>query len=304
MLDRLRKCVWQIAIRKRDDNLLFENDGISKPFILIKNTIRYWCADPFLIDYRDKKYLFFELYDRLKRKGAIGYREIKNEKISKIYKAYETTAHLSYPFIFEKDGNLFIIPESNNLNKLILLQLKPNSKRLRFECKGVLLDNIALADATFTQINNEYIMFATPVTDGDNSSKLNLYRLKDSKWVLYGENPVINNKANARMAGKIINRNDKMIRCSQNCSVTYGGGVNFSYVDCEAGQFNESLFLSLGADDIKLNSKIHYDGIHTYNYDDMFEVIDVKRNSVFNFVECIGYMLEKLHITKKQGRHD
>jgi hypothetical protein len=52
---------WIIAIRSKSDNLLFEDGGTLKKFKLIKNTLRYWCADPFLVSHNNKDYVFFEM---------------------------------------------------------------------------------------------------------------------------------------------------------------------------------------------------------------------------------------------------
>ena len=60
-----------------------------KEFTVLPNTIRYWAADPFIISVGEKEYLFFEMFDRLKSKGLIGYREINGDKIGKMKIAYE-----------------------------------------------------------------------------------------------------------------------------------------------------------------------------------------------------------------------
>ena len=302
----IRKCAWQIAIRKRCGQLLFDNGGTARSFKLVKNTPRYWCADPFLIDFNDKKYLFFEMYDRLKRKGTIGYREIKRGgTLGSIRKAYECPAHLSYPFPFVHDGKLYVIPESNNLNKLVLLQAEFVRSKLILRQVDTIMSGVALADATFLNENGETFMFATPVSGKDNVGTLEMYTLNGNEWVSSSQNPLIEDKSIARMAGKFIKSDDgKTIRCSQYCQDTYGGGLNFSTVDNLNGDYSESLFLRILPNDVNIESGKQYDGIHTYNYDGEYEVIDLKRNRVFSIVECVGYLLQKLHITKKQTRSD
>lgn len=303
MLKSLKKCEWKIAIREREDKLLFEPNGCKKEFIALKNTFRYWCADPFLIDFKDRKYVFFELYDRLKRKGLIGYREIKGNKLGKIRKAFECNAHLSYPFIYEKENNLFIIPESNNLNKVILLKCDGQQKKLKFGQVDVLAV-LPLADATFFTIDSENYAFATPVSDSDNVSTLCAYTVKDGKLIPWINNPIVSDKSSARMAGKIINFNQKLIRCSQNCAKTYGGGIVFSEIKvCNDNNYCEQKICSILPEDIQVKGlKGKFDGIHTYNFDEKYEVIDCKRNAKFSLCECIGYLFEKLHLVNKVTR--
>lgn len=303
MLDRFKKDNWRIALRKRNDKLLFESGGASSEFIPLKNTIRYWCADPFLIDYNGRKYLFFELYDRIKRKGLIGYREIIAGKPGKIHKAYETNAHLSYPFIFEKDGYLFIIPESNNLNKLILLRNKMGSKKLKFEKIKDIIDGSAVADTTFFKFNDEYYMVTTPVTDSGNADNLELYFCENDNLISADFNPIVNDKSTARMAGRFITHDGKLIRCSQNCMKTYGGGINFAYVnECSRNAYSETVFMNIAPDDVNIKNVKCREGIHTYNYDDEYEVIDYKVRK-FTLTETLGWLLQKLHVFKKETRN-
>ena len=102
--DLLFREEWNIAIRKKEDKSLWEKGGESKEFAVLPNTIRYWAADPFIISVGGKEYLFFEMFDRLKSKGLIGYREIHGDKIGKMKIAYEASHHLSFPFIFKYEN--------------------------------------------------------------------------------------------------------------------------------------------------------------------------------------------------------
>ena len=88
--DLIVKEEWNIAIRTKEDKLLFESGGCEKPFKLLPNTLRYWAADPFIISKGDKDYLFFEMFDRFKSKGLIGLRIIENGKIGKMQVVFES----------------------------------------------------------------------------------------------------------------------------------------------------------------------------------------------------------------------
>lgn len=84
-----------------------EKGGESKEFTVLPNTIRYWAADPFIISVGEKEYLFFEMFDRLKSKGLIGYREINGDKIGKMKIAYEQ--NIIYPFLIFLNTKMNII---------------------------------------------------------------------------------------------------------------------------------------------------------------------------------------------------
>ena len=94
LLNRLFNPEWTIAYRKRGDKLLFEENGRNEAFIPLKNSLRYWCADPFLVEWNGHEYLFFERWDRYRRKGIIAYREEVNGKWGKAINVIELEGHL------------------------------------------------------------------------------------------------------------------------------------------------------------------------------------------------------------------
>ena len=120
--DLLFREEWKIAIRKKEDKSLWEKGGESKEFTVLPNTIRYWAADPFIISVGEKEYLFFEMFDRLKSKGLIGYREINGDKIGKMKIAYEAEHHLSFPYIFEYKNEYYMMPEYSEGKELFVLK--------------------------------------------------------------------------------------------------------------------------------------------------------------------------------------
>ena len=142
---------WCCAVRfnKNNDSIMTD---LSTPFVVLPNSKRYWCADPFLFQKDDYYFVFFEAYDRLKRKGVLGYRQITEHTAGDIHIIYEATSHLSYPFIYETDGNLYIVPESNMSGELY--RLKCLSFPNHWEKEKVLMHE-RLVDSTFFFYNQE-----------------------------------------------------------------------------------------------------------------------------------------------------
>ena len=279
---RIRKVEWLVAFRQRkaDVPLLFEEEGSLDGFVVAKNSMRYWCADPFLFKHNGIQYLFFEAYDRLKRRGVIGYRTIKDSKVSKIKIIYRSSGHLSYPFIYVKDDEIYIMPESSSEH--VLFNLKCVSFPDKWERVGKIND-VSLVDTT---IYKDYI-FTTPVNSESNSRYLVVNKI--SKGEQSFDNIVIDDKSKARMAGKVFEYNGIIWRPSQDCSKTYGGSLNFNIIDnLDAKQYKEHLAKQIEASSFPTRK---FDGLHTYNFDDDYEVVDFKINYKFNIVEVIGYLL-------------
>ena len=111
---------WVIAFRAKSDlkdSILHNHDG---EFQLFHQNIRFWFADPFLFEYEGATYLFYEMFDRIKRKGVIGYSKFENNVLSKPTVILEDSFHLSFPFVYKKGNDIFMIPECSESNKITL----------------------------------------------------------------------------------------------------------------------------------------------------------------------------------------
>lgn len=90
---------WNVAWRKINRESIL-TDKIT-PFAIIKNSFRYWAADPFLFEYENQFYIFAELYDYIKCRGCLGYCKWDGIKFSGWKKIITEAHHLSYPFILK-----------------------------------------------------------------------------------------------------------------------------------------------------------------------------------------------------------
>ena len=90
---------WCCAVRfnKNNDSIMTD---LSTPFIVLPNSKRYWCADPFLFQKDDHYFVFFEAYDRLERKGVLGYRQITEHTAGDIHIIYLTLLSMKLMAIF------------------------------------------------------------------------------------------------------------------------------------------------------------------------------------------------------------
>ncbi|VTP62755.1 Uncharacterised protein [Leclercia adecarboxylata] len=83
-------------------------------------------ADPFIIDKDDRLYVFYEAFSFLNSKGVLRCRILNNalEEIEdlKLEGFDDLKCHLSFPFLFQLDGKLFMIPESSERKEVILFQ--------------------------------------------------------------------------------------------------------------------------------------------------------------------------------------
>ena len=74
-------------------------------------------ADPFLFEKNGRHFLFFEDYSYSSRKGVISCLELNDEHGSdQPVTVLERRYHLSYPFVFECDGEIYMLPETGENN--------------------------------------------------------------------------------------------------------------------------------------------------------------------------------------------
>ena len=299
-------CEWQIAIRKvTSDGMLYE--GNLSEFTLIPNSQRYWYADPFLFAYKDKEYVFVEMYDRKLKKGNIGYAEIRRGRKLKFKKCLELPYHLSYPCIYEQDGNIYMIPECYQSGRIV------RYKCVRFPDKWIeditILNKIAV-DTTPYEINGNIGYFSTFFESMNNQVNNNLFLIDRGSIQCLKKSDYT-----ARSAGLVFTRNNKTIRPHQDCEGGYGRRLIFSQIDVLTNEeYKESEIYCVSAPDdvdnsinrikIKNRGNHKYKGVHTYNASDKYEVIDLKYydgRSVYDFIRNLkNYLKYKLKSNANQ----
>lgn len=283
---------WCCAVRFNDDENNCIIDDINTTFVVLNDSYRYWTADPFLFKHNGKYYLFFEVFDRLKRKGLLGYREIFKDGCGDMKIIYESPSHLSYPFIYEKNNEIYIVPESNKSGELF--RLKCISFPDKWE-KDIVLCNEKLADTTLFEKDDVTYYITEKVDDSNIFDRLDIYFEEDNKLIECKNNPVKKDINTARCAGKLFYFNNKLIRPSQDCGESYGKKLNFNEViSISKNGYEEKLLSAVEAKDIKLNIVNDFVGIHTYNRLDNVEVVDLKIKGKFNILNTVGAVLKQI----------
>jgi hypothetical protein len=191
-------------------------------------------ADPFLIYYKSKKYVFFENI----KKNGIG--QIAAGEIDQNNCLIDTTIilskkyNLSYPFVFFYKKNFFLVPEtSQKKNIQIYISCKFPYKWKLFK---TLFKGESIADPTFVEFNNNLWMFANKSLDkyNDHNSELYIYKVIGlfNKFIPHAKNPVLHDSRLARSAGNFFrSANNNYIRPSQiNIHNTYGFGLNLNKI--------------------------------------------------------------------------
>lgn len=192
-------------------------------------------ADPFLWEHDGRRYCFFETYDYAAKKGHISVGRFERDELVGIETALRADYHLSFPFLFEVDDALYMMPETCGARRLELWRCREFP--CRWERHATLLDNVVASDSTLARIDGELWLFTNVSTDpfGDMNTELHVYRVEEpglGHLVPHRANPVVFDSRTARNAGRILKRDGAYYRPSQdNSHGVYGHGLNIMRID-------------------------------------------------------------------------
>ena len=192
---------------------------------------RYW-ADPFVLARSDRYYVFFEELPFRTGKGVISVIEIDAlGRTSAPVQVLERDYHLSYPFLVEHDGNLYMIPETAQNGTIECYRCVDFPTQWRLE--RVLLSDIRAVDATFHRGPDRWWMFANLGAGGDSfDDELNIFHADKllGDWQPHRRNPVKSDTRSSRPAGQLYWKNGALYRPAQICSPLYGAGLSINRV--------------------------------------------------------------------------
>ncbi len=238
-----------------------------------------YLADPFGVRRPGATHVFVEAFDYRTKHGVIEHHELGADLE---WRGKSTVLqgphHLSYPFIIEDQGEVFMLPECHRSGELVLYRAKnfPN----QWVREAVLLAGMPVAEASVVKHLNRWWMFFT-VVGGKLRDQRELHLACADQltgpWKLHPMNPVLDDLSGARPGGTPFFCSDgDIILPVQDCTGTYGGAVRLLW------------FTNLTPDSVSLTqlaprltgglfSETHHDGCHTLARCGEYTLIDTKR---------------------------
>jgi len=252
-------------------------DQISTSFWRFKKIIpprdRFW-ADPHVFFKDDIYYIFFEEFIYKKKKGHISLIEMQQSgKYSDPVTVLNEPFHLSYPHVFEHDGTIYMIPETQCAKSINLYQC--TDFPTKWKHRATLIDSIDAVDTTLLFHRNKWWLF-TNVAEPEGTSlnnELFLFYSDDllsHNWKSHPMNPLISDVKKARPAGKILEQNGQLIRPSQCGSPRYGYGIKLNEIIVLTE--NDYLEQEIAFIEPKWDKKLI--GIHTICHENRLTMID------------------------------
>lgn len=193
---------------------------------------RFW-ADPFIWVHENTYYVFIEELLYSTDRGRIVCLTL-DEKLNILSNqvVLERPYHLSYPFLFEYAGQLYMIPETGENYAIEVYRCTRFPDQWEFE--KTLIANVYAVDATLVQTHGKWWLFANIRSEeGSTWDTLHLYYADEplsDQWQPHPLNPIVKDVRSARPAGHLFFENNNLIRPSQDCSVRYGYATNFNRI--------------------------------------------------------------------------
>ena len=228
-------------------------------------------ADPFLFEHRGRTYIFFEECSD-EGAGSICCTELHADgTLGEMHRVLTRNYHLSYPFVFEWHGDVYLLPESMENHAVEVYRAVDFP--LRWELAAVLLSDVSAVDSTILEHNGKLWLFAAGLGGlGTEWSELSLF-FADSlfgEWRPHPKNPIVRDARRARPAGRLFFRNESLIRPGQNCSVCYGYAISFNRVDI----LSETDYRETPLTTFLPNWMPGLSGTHTFNQQSGIRVLD------------------------------
>lgn len=227
-----RSAIDQFISNSRDDQKADQLVRSEIVWLPLPGAWRY-IADPFGLWRGGELFVFVEAYDYLTKKGTI-HRYTFDSSLGLIEQApcLEESMHLSYPFLIEYSGEVFMLPEQSRSGQLALYRAKRFPDRWEREC--VLFENLPVVDPSVIEHEGLWWMFFSIAGDRQRDRReLHVASAKElaGPWKIHPLSPIIDNLHYGRPGGTPWKQLDgSIIVPLQDCSTSYGGGLNFARV--------------------------------------------------------------------------
>ncbi len=267
---------WHVGWRYTDDQGVWTSKDLSgPPWAVLADPGHRFYADPFPITWQGRTFVFFEELDHRVGKGTISAIEFGEAgPKGPALPVLEEPWHLSYPFMIEHDGELWMIPESSEHRDVALYRCVAFPDR--WERHATLLSDIELGDATIVRHGGTLYLFgATRDGGGGYSDTLSIFHARHlfGPWLPHAANPVMVDRAAARPAGHFVTIGGRLWRPVQDCTDGYGAALGLA----EIGDLSPDTFSQTVRHTLRPGNRWPGRKLHTLNRCGRLEVIDGSR---------------------------
>ena len=213
--------VWSIGLYEGPDPVtLSPMEGVQNPILTaddITDAPARFVADPFMVQHEGLYHLFFEFLNTKRETGEIGHAESRDLKTW----TYTGTVlsekfHLSYPYVFSHEGEMYMIPECAKSQSIRLY--RATRFPLGWEPVTTILKGskrkVPLLDPSVVLHNGTWYLFS--YMRKANSLHIHLANSLNGPWTEHPKSPVVTGSDHyARPGGRVVNDGTVLYRYAQ-----------------------------------------------------------------------------------------
>jgi hypothetical protein len=261
---------WRIGTRFSHIPLFEEGAGALASFRWLDAPRGRWFADSMAFQHNGRQWLFMEDFDEDVKKAVISVAEIGSDgQMDAVRPCLIQPYHLSYPIVFAHDGDIFMIPETSENERVELYR----ARKFPFEWKlEKVLAPLRAVDTTPLYYGGRWWFFTT-ITEPRGWAALGYLFTADhltGEWRLHPSSPISSSSLDARNAGPILQWGGRLLRSTQSAYPAYGYSFSFHEItQLDPGGFAQQTLATIdpaGAPPLL--------GTHTYSRAGDLEVID------------------------------
>lgn len=233
---------------------------------------RFW-ADPFVYSHDGRTFCFVEDFVYKANRAHITALEILGTKAVEYGIAVKEPFHLSFPFLFQYKGELYMCPECFESGQIRIYRCAEFP--LKWELQKVVMEGVSAADTMLFEKGGKWWMLTSLDESGavDHCSELYLFSSDsplDTNWTPHPQNPIRIDACGGRNAGLVVD-GEKLFRLAQRQGFDqYGQGL----LVYEIKIISESLFVEELVSEINPTFRRGLRGTHHLSTDGKTTVID------------------------------
>lgn len=210
---------WERSVLRRSTNIV--------------NPPHRFLADPFIIRRGDLDVCFVEDYDFRNKRGKISVFRISSNQYEELGTAIDEPFHMSYPFIFSVDDELYMCPETCDIREIRLY--KCTEFPLRWSFYKTLIKDVSAVDTNIFFFEDKWWLLTNidSAEIGDLCSELHVFysdAFDSDTWTPHAKNPVIFDSERARNGG-FFHDADKLFRVYQRQDFDlYGESMGIAHI--------------------------------------------------------------------------
>ena len=222
-----------------------------------------------------------EDFDYSKKRGSISVYKITRDSYKELGAALVEDFHLSYPFVFQYSGELYMCPETSEKRDIRLYRCVDFP--LKWEYYKTIMRNVSAADTViFFHADNWWLFSNIDTTNlGDHSSQLHIFYSSNplsEHWIPHNNNPVIFDSLKARNGGIIHDESGSFRVYQRQGFDAYGEALGVAKIAAiNTKQYSEESLFEVEPDFFSNITKTH-----TYNHVDGLLVFDYAEISKIN----------------------